>query len=97
MEINEAATIFTALAQETRLKVYRILVEHGHEGIYPNEIAAKLQIPRNTLSFHLSLLKQADLCKVTRKGKMLICKPNCAKIQEIRQFLHDDCIVCCDA
>lgn len=96
MDTTEAATIFTALAQETRLKVYKILVENSLEGICPCEIAEKLDMPRNTLSFHLSLLAQAGLCKKTKKGKMFVCRPNCDKIKETVAFLHKDCVACHD-
>lgn len=94
MKTNEAVMIFTALAQETRLEIYKILVEHSLEGICPCEIADKLKIPRNTLSFHLSLLSQAGLCTKTKQGKMLFYKPNCAKIKETMEFLHSDCVAC---
>jgi DNA-binding transcriptional ArsR family regulator len=56
METKEAVKIFTALAQETRLSVYKIIVAHSPAGVCPCEIADTLNIPRNTLSFHLSLL-----------------------------------------
>lgn len=94
METREAAMIFTALAQETRLEVYKLLVENSVEGICPCEIAENLEIPRNTLSFHLSLLNQAGLVSKTKKGKMYIYKPNCAKIKETMAFLHNDCVAC---
>lgn len=94
METLEAVKIFTALAQENRLQVYKILVENSSDGISPCEIAQKLKIPRNTLSFHLSLLTQAGLVSKTKKGKMLFYKPNCAKIKETMEFLHNDCVAC---
>ena len=94
MEAQEAVMIFTALAQETRLNVYKILVGNSLEGICPCEIAEKLDIPRNTLSFHLSLLSQAGLVTKTKKGKMFLYRPNCAKIKETMEFLHNDCVAC---
>lgn len=94
MKAEQAVMIFTALAQETRLKIYKILTKSGEEGICPCEIAEKLKIPRNTLSFHLSLLTQAGLCSKTKKGKQLFYKPNCKKLHSIIEFLHRDCIVC---
>lgn len=96
MNTTEAAMIFTALSQETRLKVYKLLVENSKEGICPAEIADKLDMPRNTLSFHLSLLSQAGLCIKTKKGKQFFCRPNCAKIKETMAFLHKDCVACHD-
>lgn len=94
MDTTEAAMIFTALSQETRLKIYKILVENSRDGICPCEIAEKLDMPRNTLSFHLSLLSQAGLCVKTKKGKMQLCRPNCDKIKETMTFLHKDCVAC---
>lgn len=94
MDIQEAATIFTALSQEVRLKIYKLLVENSLNGICPCDIAAKLDMPRNTLSFHLSLLTQAGLCLKTKQGKMYVCKPNCQKIKETMEFLHKDCVAC---
>lgn len=94
METEEAVKIFTALAQENRLQVYKILVEHSLEGICPCEISEILKIPRNTLSFHLSLLTQAGLVSKTKNGKMLLYRPNCAKIKETMAFLHSDCVAC---
>lgn len=94
MKINEVSSIFDALAQETRLKVFRILVKHSATGICPCEIAEELDIPRNTLSFHLSLLKQVGLCYQERQGKQIIYKPNCQIIHEVVEFLHQDCVSC---
>ncbi len=94
METKEAAMIFTALSQETRLAVYKILVKNSLEGICPCEIAERLNIPRNTLSFHLSLLYQAGLVHKTKKGKMYFYRPDCKKIKETMSFLHNDCVTC---
>lgn len=94
MQTQEAVMIFTALAQESRLQIYKILVENSLEGICPCEIAEILKMPRNTLSFHLSLLTQAGLVSKTKKGKMLIYRPNCEKIKETMAFLHNDCVAC---
>lgn len=96
MKSDEAIMVFTALAQETRLKIYKLIVKNNLTGICPCEIAEKLRIPRNTLSFHLSLLSQAGLCSFTKKGKMLIYKSNCSKVKDVVKFLHKDCISCHD-
>lgn len=91
MTENKALMVFTALSQETRLKVFRILVENGKDGICPCDIAEKLKIPRNTLSFHLALLSQAGLCGSEKAGKTIIYKPVCAKIKETADFLLKNC------
>ena len=94
MDSSDAIIIFTALAQETRLNIYKLLVKNSLEGINPTQISKILEIPKNTLSFHLSLLNQAGLCKITKKGKSYIYRPNCAKIKSLTDFLHKDCIAC---
>ena len=91
MKLDKLTTVFDALSQETRLKVFRILVENSKDGICPCEIAEKLKIPRNTLSFHLSLLSQANLCQQTRKGKMFFYKPNCDAVKKAAAFLLKNC------
>ncbi len=94
MKIEEAVTVFAALAQETRLKIFLILVENSLKGICPCEIAEKLKIPRNTLSFHLSLLTQAKLCTFKKEGKKLIYRPNCKETKKVMEFLHKNCLAC---
>lgn len=96
MKNDEAIMIFTALAQETRLAIFKIIVKNSQEGITPTKIAHELKIPKNTLSFHLSLLTQAGLCSYTKNGKSLIYKPNADKIHDVMRFLHQDCIACHD-
>lgn len=94
MNSNEAIVVFTALAQETRLNIFRLLVKNSESGLRPSEISDKLKIPRNTLSFHLSLLAQAKLCTYQKKGKMLIYKPNCNEVHAVMKFLQKDCVAC---
>lgn len=94
MKSEEAIMVFTALSQETRLKIFMILVENSKDGICPCDIAKKLDIPRNTLSFHLSLLTQAKLCTIKKQGKMLIYRPNCSEIRKVMNFLSKDCVSC---
>ncbi len=93
---EDAIIIFTALAQDTRLAIYKIIVKNSINGINPTQIAHELKIPKNTLSFHLSLLSQAGLCTYIKNGKSLIYKPNCERIRDAMKFLHKDCIACYD-
>ena len=94
MKTQELSTIFMALSQEIRLEIYKLLVKNSLEGLQPTEISKKLNIPKSTLSFHLSLLKNAGLCTKTKKGKSYFYKPNCAKIKATMDFLHKDCVSC---
>ena len=92
MKIEKVLSVFNVLSQESRLKIFRILVEHSSSGITPTEISKILNdMPRNTLSFHLSLMAQADLCKTLKKGKQIIYKPNCGTNKTTAQFLLKDC------
>lgn len=92
MKPKQITQVFDALSQENRLKIFRILVEHSKNGITPTEISALMgDMPRNTLSFHLSLLSQAALCSFEKNGKQIIYKPNCNTIKKVAEFLLKDC------
>lgn len=92
MKINQISIIFDALSQENRLKVFKILVKYSKNGITPTEISKLMgNMPRNTLSFHLNLLNQANLCVSEKQGKQIIYKPNCSIIKEVANFLIQDC------
>lgn len=92
MKLEQSTLIFEALGQINRLKIFRILVENSHDGITPTEISKKMKnMPRNTLSFHLSLLSQANLCTSKKVGKEIIYRPVCATIKKIAHFLLKDC------
>ena len=90
--LAQIATIFDALSNETRLQIFRILVQHSQTGITPTEISKEMDdFPRNTLSFHLSLMTNVGLCSFEKQGKQIFYKPNCKQIKEITKFLLTDC------
>lgn len=90
--LTDIAAVFDALSNETRLQIFRILVEHSKEGITPTEMSSLMNdFPRNTLSFHLSLMVNVGLCSSEKQGKQIFYKPNCKKIKEITKFLLTDC------
>ncbi len=92
MKIDKVCDVFDALSQVNRLKIFRILVEHSKEGITPTEISEKMgKMPRNTLSFHLSLLSNSGLCTSEKQGKQVIYKAKCDTIRKIAGFLLKDC------
>ena len=70
MEIKAAVTALAALAQETRLSIYRLLVEAGPQGMAAGRIGEKLNVPGATLSFHLKELSRASLVSA-RQGRRL--------------------------
>lgn len=94
MQIEKYVTIFEALAQASRLKIFRLLVKAGPDGICPCELAEHLKMPRNTLSFHLALLTQAGLCCSERKGKNLFYRAQCSAVADAAEFLLKDCCGC---
>lgn len=92
MKTSQVLMVFDALSQETRLAIFRLLVENSKIGMTPTDISLKLNnIPRNTISFHLSLLSKANLCETKRDGKQIIYKPKCKTIESIAEFLLKDC------
>jgi len=91
MKNTQAISAFLALGQETRLNVFRLIVQRGDTGLTPSEIIEKLGIPNATLSFHLKDLVNADLLLVERQSRNLIYRPNAEKVQKLSEFLLDNC------
>lgn len=71
MDISRATTIMSALAQPTRLRTFRLLVEHGDVGIASGVIAAAVGAPQNTMSSHLTILTHAGLVKREQQGRVV--------------------------
>ena len=80
-----------ALAQETRLDVFRTLVQAGPEGLPVGAIAAALDIPSATLSFHLKELRSAGLIRCERQGRSRIYRPDFGVTNELIGFLTANC------
>lgn len=91
MKNTEAVQAFLALGQESRLNVFRLIVQRGDVGLTPSQIIEKLGIPNATLSFHLKELNQADLITVERQGRCLIYRPNACLVKELSKFLLENC------
>jgi DNA-binding transcriptional ArsR family regulator len=91
MKNTEAVQAFIALGQESRLNVFRLIVQKGDKGLTPSQIHEMLGIPNATLSFHLKELYQANLVSVERQSRNLIYRPNANLVQELSQFLLDNC------
>jgi DNA-binding transcriptional ArsR family regulator len=72
MEMTEAIAALAALAQETRLTIYRLLVEAGPEGLAAGKIGEELDLPPATLSFHLAQLARTGLAKSRQDGRFVI-------------------------
>jgi DNA-binding transcriptional ArsR family regulator len=91
MKSQDVILSLFALAQESRLAVFRLLVKRGPEGYTPGELADKLSLPAPTLSFHLKELTQAKLVAARREGRFLYYSVNFARMQAVVDFLTDQC------
>jgi len=91
MDEDVAVQALAALAQSSRLKVFRAIVGTGPEGIQPGQLSAALDIPANTLSFHLKELHHAGLVRVQREGRFLRYFADMPKMQSLVGFLTDHC------
>ena len=91
IEQLEAVDALSALAQETRIEVFRLLVRAGGDGLAAGGIGDALDIPGPTLSFHLKELKQARLIRSERAGRSLIYRADYPAMHELLTFLTDHC------
>ena len=91
MESKLALSQLSALAQENRLAVFRLLVKAGRDGLPAGEIASALGVPPNTLSAQLSILSNANLIEGTRQGRSIIYTANYDAISGLIVFLMEDC------
>ncbi len=91
METEAAILSFAALAQSTRLDVFRLLVKHEPEGLAAGEIAKALAVPQNTMSSHLAILARAGLALAERKSRSIMYRANLARLNGVVAFLMEDC------
>src|SRR6185295_8116050 len=91
MDITKAIAAFDTLSQETRLRVFRLLVEYGHAGTPAGTLSASLHIPHNTLSFHLSHMSQAGLVVSRREGRSIIYRANFEFFSGLIRYMVEDC------
>ena len=80
-----------ALAQETRLDIFRLLVQKGPEGLPAGEIGARLGQPSPTLSFHLSQLRFAGLVSSRRESRSIIYSANFKAMNDLLAYLTENC------
>jgi ArsR family transcriptional regulator, arsenate/arsenite/antimonite-responsive transcriptional repressor len=91
MEEEDAVQALGALAQESRLRVFRLLVTAGPAGMPAGRIAEESVITANTLSFHLSHLKNAGLVAVRREGRSLIYSAKFGYAKTLVDYLTENC------
>jgi ArsR family transcriptional regulator, arsenate/arsenite/antimonite-responsive transcriptional repressor len=93
MNVEQAINAFGALAQATRLKVFKILIEYGQTGTAAGTISERLDIPHNTLSFHLSHLSKAGLITSCKQGRSIIYAANVTSIKALIDYLRENCCI----
>lgn len=91
MKTTEAVDALAALAQETRLNVFRLLVEQGPSGMAAGEIAETIGIAPAALSFHLKELAHARLVKARQDGRFIFYAADFAAMNRLLGFLTDNC------
>lgn len=88
---EHAISALAALAQPTRLAIFRLLVKHEPVGITAGVIAETIGAPHNTLSTHLAFLVRAGLLRSSRDGRTIIYRSDVAGMKAVISFLIDDC------
>jgi DNA-binding transcriptional ArsR family regulator len=96
MESTKAVESLAALAQESRLAIFRMLVQRGPDGYTPTQLGEKLNVSSPTLSFHLKELQRAGLIEARREGRFLYYSPNFPRMSELLGFLTENCCVLAD-
>ena len=91
MKTETAVAALAALAQETRLAVFRALVQAGAEGLPAGRIAAAVGAPASTLSFHLKELAAVDLVCARQDGRFIFYTANYPAMSELVSFLTEKC------
>jgi ArsR family transcriptional regulator, arsenate/arsenite/antimonite-responsive transcriptional repressor len=91
MEANHVVRALGALAQESRLAVFRLLVQAGSGGLPAGQIAERLGVAPSSLSFHMKELAYANLVTVQQRGRFMIYSANYSAMGELLAFLTENC------
>lgn len=91
MEISNYVAVLAALAQPSRLAIFRLLVTAGPDGITPGEMAKQLDLPAATLSFHLKELSQVALVDKLKQGRSIRYSANYQTMTQLIAFLSENC------
>ena len=91
MELRKTVHCLAALAQETRLAIFRLLVEAGPEGLCAGDIGARLKVAPATLSFHLAQLANAGLVDARQQSRFIFYSANFEAMNGIVAFLTENC------
>lgn len=93
MDIDHALVAISALSQETRLKVYKVLVEYGRTGAPAGVIGKRAGASHNNLSFHLSHLSHAGLVSSRKVGRSIVYSAKTDAIEQLIGFLYESCCI----
>ena len=91
MEMQSAVEALSALAHQSRLAIFRLLIPEGLDGLAAGVIGKRLGIPANALSFHLTRLRYAGLVTVRRNGQQMIYAAAYDGMQRLMGFLTENC------
>jgi DNA-binding transcriptional ArsR family regulator len=91
MDIIAAVEALGAIAQDTRLETFRLLVRHEPEGLAAGEVARQVGVPQNTMSTHLAILARAGLIHAQRQGRSIIYRADLDALKTLMLFLVKDC------
>ena len=91
MKTIEAVKALSALAQDTRLAIYRLLVQQGPAGLPAGTIAERLDVPAATLSFHLKELTHAGMIGPRQEGRFLFYSANYGRMNDLLGYLSENC------
>jgi DNA-binding transcriptional ArsR family regulator len=91
MKSNDAVSALKALAQDSRLAAYRVLVQAGPEGLAVGDLGERLKLPGATLTNHLTVLRHAGLVRDVREGRSIRCRADYARMNALLAFLTENC------
>jgi len=91
MNMSSAIDSLGALAQETRLNIFRLLVQNAPKGLPAGEIARRLKLPGPTLSFHLNILAATELIKPHRNGRSISYSADFQNVNRLMNYLMENC------
>lgn len=91
MEKHDAIAALVALGHETRLDIFRLLMQAGPKGLAAGQIGERLALPPATLSFHLSQLKHADLITFRRESRSLIYSAAYPVMNALLAYMTENC------
>ncbi len=91
MKMKETVQALNALAQDSRLAAYRLLVQAGSDGLAVGEISRRLKVPAPTLTSHLNVLRRAGLVRDEREGRVIRCRADYEHMNALLEFLTENC------